>query len=141
MVDGIRFEVVTPYKLVFSELVKSVVAPGILGEFGVLPGHTPFLTTLKIGSIRFVDMKGRESFIFISGGFAEALPDKVVVLAESAEERKDINFKRAEASLKRAKQRIEKVKNLDFKDEEIDLERARYSLNRAILRLKLAQEK
>ncbi len=75
MAENIRLEVVTPRKAVVSEDVRIVVAPGTLGEFGVLAGHTPFLTTLKVGTVRYTDSSGAEQQIFVSGGFAEVLPE------------------------------------------------------------------
>ena len=102
MAGNIVLEVVTPEQFVVSEEVRIVAAPGILGEFGVLVGHTPFMTALKIGSLRYTDAEGRERYVFINGGFAEALPDKVTVLAESAERRADIDIERAKAALERA---------------------------------------
>ena len=92
MAGNISLEIVTPEKAVVSEDAKIVMAPGTLGEFGVLSGHTPFLTTLKTGSVKYIDAKGKERFVFVSGGFAEALPDKVTILAESAERRRDIDL-------------------------------------------------
>jgi F-type H+-transporting ATPase subunit epsilon len=85
MAGNIRLEVVTPEKSVVSEEAQIVIAPGTLGEFGVLIGHTPFLTTQKLGIIRYKDVQWVERFVFVSGGFVEALPDKVTVLAQSAE--------------------------------------------------------
>ena len=91
MAENIRLEVVTPEKIVVNEDVQIVASPGSLGEFGVLVGHTPFLTSLKTGIIRYTDAKGAEQSVFVNGGFAEALPDKVTVLTESAEIREDID--------------------------------------------------
>ncbi|MBU4176203.1 MAG: ATP synthase F1 subunit epsilon, partial [Actinobacteria bacterium] len=93
MAGNIRLEVVTPETSVVSEDAQIVVAPGALGEFGVLIGHTPFLTTLKLGMLRYKDANGVEKCVFISGGFAEALPDKVTVLAESAERRRRLDYR------------------------------------------------
>ena len=87
MAGTIKLEIVTPDKAVVSEEAKIVMAPGSLGEFGVLIGHTPFLTSLKTGIIRYTDAKGTERYVFVNGGFAEALPNKVTVLAESSERR------------------------------------------------------
>ncbi|OQX24076.1 MAG: ATP synthase F1 subunit epsilon [Desulfobacteraceae bacterium IS3] len=134
MAGNIRLEVVTPEKSVVSEDVQIVMAPGTMGEFGVLIGHTPFLTTLKIGTVRYTDANGREHSVFINGGFAEALPDKVTVLAESAERRKDIDLERAKAALERAQKRLAAEK----KKEEMDYTRARAALERAMHRLRLA---
>ena len=133
MAANIRLEVVTPEKKVVSEEAQIVMAPGSLGEFGVLVGHTPFLTTLKMGDIRYVDGKGTERIVFVSGGFAEALPDRVTVLAESAERRKDIDIERAKAALARAQERLES------KAKEIDFTRARAAMQRAMHRMKLAE--
>jgi len=133
MPENIRLEVVTPEKNVVSEDVQIVAAPGILGEFGVLNGHTPFLTILKTGVLRYTDANGKERFVFINGGFSEALPNKVTVLAESAERRSEIDPERAKEALKRAEERLGK----DRSDEEIDFVRARLALGRAIQRIKL----
>ncbi len=135
MAGNIRLEVVTPEKMVVSEEAQIVASPGTLGEFGVLIGHTPFLTTLKTGSIRYTDADGKERYVFVSGGFAEALPDKITVLAESAERRKDIDLERAKAARERAEKRLAE----DRSREDIDFMRARAALERAITRIKLAE--
>ena len=92
MAENIRIEVVTPETSVVSDDAQIVMAPGELGEFGVLSGHTPFMTSLKVGTVRYEDGSGSDRFIFISGGFAEALPDRVTILADSAERRRDIDL-------------------------------------------------
>jgi F-type H+-transporting ATPase subunit epsilon len=135
MAENIRLEVVTPEKSVVSDDAQIVIAPGSLGEFGVLSGHTPFLTTLKTGSIRYTDDKGQERYVFVSSGFAEALPDRVTVLAESAERRKDIDIERAKAAFKRAKERLEEKK------EDIDFIRAKAALDRALHRMSMVEIK
>lgn len=135
MADNIRLEVVTPEKIVVSEVAQIVMAPGSEGEFGVLDGHTPFLTTLKTGMIRYKDSTGAEKVVFVSGGFAEALPEKVTVLAESAERRRDINIDRAKAAMTRAEERLGK----SVSDNEIDVVRAKAALIRAITRLSIVQ--
>ena len=134
MAENIRLEVVTPEKTVISEEAQIVASPGTLGEFGVLRGHTPFMTTLKTGTIRFTDAQGTERFIFVSGGFAEALPDKVTVLAESAERQGDIDLERAQAARERAEKRLAQDRTAD-----IDFVRAKAALERALQRLNLAQ--
>jgi F-type H+-transporting ATPase subunit epsilon len=130
---NIKLEIVTPEKVVVSEDAQIVMAPGELGEFGVLIGHTPFMTALKLGTIRYVDASGKERFVFISGGFAEALPNKVTVLAESAERRAHIDTERAKSALQRAQERLAKED-----DHTIDRERARSAMERALHRLKIA---
>jgi F-type H+-transporting ATPase subunit epsilon len=134
MAQNIRLEVVTPDRSVVDEDVQIVVAPGTLGEFGVLSGHTPFLSTLKVGTIRYKDANGVERFVFVSGGFSEALPDKVTVLAESAERRRDIDIERAKAALVRAQKRLEEARAKEL----LDQTRARAALERALHRIKIA---
>ncbi len=135
MAENIKIEVVTPEKAVVSEEAQIVMAPGSLGEFGILNGHTPFLTTLKIGTIRYKDAGGTEKYVFVNSGFSEALPDKVTVLAESAERRKDIDIERAKAAIKRAEKRLAE----DRSKEDIDFNRAKVALARAVERVKLAE--
>ena len=135
MAENIKLEVVTPEKSVVSEEAQIVMSPGSLGEFGVLIGHTPFLTTLKIGTIRYKDANGVEKFVFVNSGFAEALPDKVTVLAESAERSEDIDIERAKAAMERAEKRLAE----DRAKEDIDFNRANASLARAVERVKLAE--
>jgi F-type H+-transporting ATPase subunit epsilon len=137
MADNIKLEVVTPEKSVVSEDVQIVMSPGSEGEFGVLDGHTPFLTTLKNGMVRYKDTSGSERAVFVSGGFAEALPDKVTILAESAERRRDIDEKRAKASMQRAEERIAKGAS----ENTIDVVRAKAALTRAMNRLNVVQTK
>ncbi|OEU67557.1 MAG: ATP synthase F1 subunit epsilon [Desulfobacterales bacterium PC51MH44] len=132
MAENITLEVVTPEKALISEEAEIVVAPGTLGEFGVLIGHTPFLTSLKTGIIHYKDASGAERYVFVSGGFAEALPDKVTVLAESAERMRDIDTERAKAAMERAQKRLES------EDKDVDFTRAKAALERSMYRLKLA---
>ncbi len=134
MAGNIKLEVVTPEKYVVEEEVQIAVAPGSMGEFGVLIGHTPFLTTLKTGAMHYTDAKGVEKFVFVSGGFAEALPDKLTVLAESAERRKDIDVERAKAAMDRAHDRLAQSQS-----EDIDFNRAKAALDRALHRIRLAE--
>ncbi|MDZ7666840.1 MAG: F0F1 ATP synthase subunit epsilon [Desulfotignum sp.] len=133
MAEKLMLEVVTPQKAVVSEAVDTVVAPGSEGEFGALKGHTTFLTSLKVGTLRYIDANGKEQHLFVNGGFAEVLPDKVTILAESAERNQDIDVVRAQAAKERAEQR------LSNRAAGIDLLRAELALRRAIHRLKVAQ--
>ncbi|MDP3285299.1 MAG: F0F1 ATP synthase subunit epsilon [Desulfobacterales bacterium] len=135
MAGNIKLEVVTPEKSVVSEEAQIVMAPGALGEFGVLIGHTPFFTTLKVGIIRYRNIKGEERFVFVNGGFAEVLPDRVTVLAESAERRRDIDVERAKSALKRAQDRLAK----ETADKDMDFLRAKAALERALHRVRLAE--
>lgn len=131
MAEKLFLEVVTPQKSVVSEEVEIVVAPGSEGEFGALKGHTTFLTSLKLGTLRYKGADGKERYVFINGGFAEVLPTKVTILAESAERRKDIDVERA----MKAKERAEK--RLASRPPETDLIRAEAALRRALHRLKI----
>ena len=134
MAGNVKLEIVTPDKAVVDEEVKIVMAPGSLGEFGVLAGHTPFLTTLKTGIVRYTDAQGTERYVFVNGGFAEALPNKVTILAESAEKREDIDLDRAKAAQERAEKRLAEARAKD----EIDIVRAKAALDRALVRINLA---
>jgi len=133
MADNIRLEVVTPEKSVVSEDAQIIMVPGSEGEFGVLDGHTPFLTTLKVGMVRYTDASGSEKAVFISGGFAEALPDRVTILAESAERRKDIDMARVDEAIARAEQHLKEASAAAaVEDDDVDVDRARAALSRAI---------
>ena len=81
MAEGIHLQVITPIKLVVDEQVDEVVAPGAAGEFGVLPGHVPFITTLSDGEVKY-KKGGSETKIIVEGGFAEVRDDKVSILTE-----------------------------------------------------------
>lgn len=135
MAGNILLEVVTPDRAVVSEEVQIVVAPGLVGEFGVLPGHTPFLASLKPGVLRYKGSGGEER-IFVSSGFAETLPDKVTVLVDAAERKVDIDVARAKAAMERAQKRLA---GQAAEKETIDAARARAALERAFYRLRLAQ--
>jgi len=124
MAEGkLLLEIVTPQGLVYSGEVDEVTASGSEGEFGVLPGHVPFVTTLKIGMLAC--KKGNETkFFFVSWGYAEVGPDKVMILADSAERSEDIDIERAKAAMKRAEERLKKAEDVDFVRAESALERA-----------------
>ena len=134
MAENIRLEVVTPEKQVVNDRAQIVMAPGSLGEFGVLSGHTPFMTSLKTGAIHYRDQNGKDQYVFVSGGFAEALPDKVTVLAESAEKMEDIDPERAKSAMERAEKRLVE----DRAKEQVDSERAKAALERAVVRIRIA---
>ena len=134
MAENIQFEVVTPEKSVVNEAAQSVVASGVLGEFGILVGHTPFMTTLKPGIVRYTNAAGKEDYLFVSGGFVEALPDKLTILADAAEKCGDIDTERAKSSLERAEKRLSDKASA----ENIDHTRATAALNRATVRIKVS---
>ena len=129
------FEVVTPEKVLVSQEVDAVVAPGSEGEFGVLPGHIHFLTGIVPGEVRYNRGETKES-LAVSSGFAEVSNDKVSILVDSAEKAGDVNIKRAQQAMGRAKERLAKER----KAEDIDFLRAEAALKRAVARIKVAEK-
>jgi len=125
MAEKLTLEMVTPYKMVLSEEVDEVTAPGTIGEFGVLPGHTPMLTTLKIGELSY--RKGGENFhVAVNWGYVEVEEDKVTVLVETAEPADQIDLERAKAALGRAEEALKQLspEDKDFLQQQAALERA-----------------
>jgi F-type H+-transporting ATPase subunit epsilon len=96
MADTLRLEVVTPRRMLVQTEVAEVRLPGVLGELGVLPGHTPLLTALDVGRLAYTE-GGREKKLAVANGFAEVLPDRVTVLAKLAETPEEIDAARAGA--------------------------------------------
>lgn len=133
MDDKIRLDVVTPYGLVLSEEVDELTAAGSEGEFGVLPGHVPFITTLKTGML-IIKKDGRTEYLFVSSGYAEVTFSKVVVLADSAERAEDIDIERAIAARKRAEERLRQAEKIDFG-------RATAAIERATIRTQVAEKR
>ena len=133
MENKLKLEIVTPSGLILSEEVDEVVCSGSEGEFGVLPGHVPFFTTLKIGMLTY--KKGTEArYVFVNWGYAEAGPDRVMVHDDSAEKSEDIDVERAKSAMKRAEERLKQMA-------EIDTARATASLERAISRIGIAERR
>ncbi len=118
-------EVVTPEKLLLSQDVDMVIAPGSEGEFGVLPGHCHFLSTLRIGELRY-QTDEIWHYMSVLWGFAEVTPTKVTVMAEIAENAEDIDVDRAQRAVELAEQRL-KAGGLpsEVKDAQISFEKAR----------------
>ena len=132
MAEGrLLLEIVTPQGLVFSEEIDEVTATGSEGEFGVLPGHVPFVTTLKIGMLTCKTGNDMKIF-FVNGGYAEVGSDKVMILADSAEKSDEIDVERAKAAMKRAEERLRKAEEIDFK-------RAEAAVERAVTRMQIAE--
>jgi F-type H+-transporting ATPase subunit epsilon len=130
----LQLEVVTPTRLLVSERVTEVVAPGSEGYFGVLPDHVPFLTTLKAGTLTY--WKGKaERRIAVSRGYAEVRGDRVSILADSAEAADEIDVSRAERARERAERRIQEWAT---GSDAIDFSRAQAALQRALARLQVA---
>ena len=127
----LQLEVVTPDRALVREAVDEVQVPGAEGYLGVLPGHTPLLATLKVGELCY--RVGQEQhFVAIAGGFAEILPDRVIILAQIAERAQDVDLARAEAAKKRAEDRLAQL------PQDFNFERARVALMKSLVRLQVA---
>ena len=129
-----RLEIVTAERVVYSEDIDVLVAPGAAGELGILPNHAPLLTTLNPGEIR-VTANGAETYMFVSGGFLEVLGNRVTILANAAEQADEIDEDRAEIALRRAQERIASA------PADMDLERALASMRRSAARLGVARRR
>ena len=103
--EYMQLDVVTPEKAVLSRKALEVVAPGSQGEFGVLIGHTPFLTTLKPGQI-IVKTEDRDIYLAVGGGFAEVISNRVIILAETADVAEDIVAEEAKAEIDQAHEKL-----------------------------------
>ena len=131
----IKLEIVTAERLVLSEDVEYVSAPGVDGILGILPRHQPLLTALTVGEMHY-KKAGQDYHYAIGGGFMEVRPDKVTVLADSAEHADEIDEQRAEQSRQRAQQTLRERPRGD-----IEFARLEQSLRRAEIRLKVARRK
>jgi len=128
-----RFEVATPTRMLVSTEAEEVVAPGVEGYFGVLPGHAAFLTTLAAGEVMY-RMGQRQEYLAVAGGFAEVRAERVIILAEHAERPEEIDRERAERARQRAEMRLQ-GRSPTGESEEIDFARALEALARALTRL------
>lgn len=132
MAGTLLLEVVTPERLLFSQEVEEVIAPGTEGEFGVLPGHSHFLSTLKIGELRY--RVGEEwHFMSVLWGYAAVTPSKVTILAEVAEKAEDIDVEAAKTAVAEAEAHVERGGH------PAEVEAAKVSLEKARLRQKIAE--
>jgi F-type H+-transporting ATPase subunit epsilon len=131
----LQLDIVTPERLAYSDEVDEVVAPGVDGELGVLPHHAPLLTTLGLGELRIKKGGSEESFA-IAGGFLQVRPDRVVVMAETADMAAEIDLQRAEEARREAERALE----AGFV-EPADLAVARAALQRALLRIRVAERR
>ena len=125
MAEKMKLEIVTPYSKVLDELVDEVTATGKMGEFGILPGHAPFLTSLNIGELCY-KKDGLTVSMALNWGYFEVQDDKIIVLVETAERSDEIDLERAKAALGRAEDALKKLTSEDkqFKVYEAALERA-----------------
>jgi F-type H+-transporting ATPase subunit epsilon len=135
MADRIQLEVVTPERRVLAESVDMVTVPGLGGELGILPGHTPLISQLQTGVLTYVQ-EGKSHSLHVSGGFVEVREDHVSVLADVAERPEEIDAARAKLS----RERLEKQLN-SWSGTEEDFEVARAKLERSVVRLQLASSR
>ena len=134
MADKLKLEMVTPYKGVLSDEVDEITAPGFIGELGILPEHTPLLTTLKVGELSY--KKGHETFhVAVNWGYLEVENNAVTVLVDTAERADEIDLARAKAALGRAE---EALKGLSQEDKKYMIMEA--ALQRALIRIQVASK-
>jgi F-type H+-transporting ATPase subunit epsilon len=131
----ILLEIVTPERLAYSEEVDAVVLPGSEGELGILPHHAPLVSTLGTGELR-IRRGGEEELFAIAGGFLQVLPNKVVVMAETADMASEIDLEKAQQARAEAEKAIES----GF-DEGADLAAARAALQHALLRIRVGERR
>jgi len=131
MADTFELEIVTPEKLVVKDAAEEMQIPGKNGYLGILPGHAPLITELSVGQISY--RNGNETHhLCVAWGFAEVLPDKVTILAETAERGEDVDCERARKAKERAQERLSSA------DPDVDVPRAQNALARAATRLEVA---
>jgi F-type H+-transporting ATPase subunit epsilon len=136
MPEAIDLVIVTPEKQLLRNKAAEVQMPGENGYLGILPGHAPLMTELGIGELSYRDIGGKESaHVAIVRGFAEVLPDRVTILAETAERAEEIDVQRAKDALARAEKR------LAANDPNIDWDRANIALQRALIRVQVGTKK
>jgi F-type H+-transporting ATPase subunit epsilon len=131
----LQLEIVTPERQVYSDTVDSVQVPGSEGELGVLPHHAPLVSTLGVGELRFRKDGTEESFAIV-GGFLQIRPDRVVVLAETADLASDIDLEKAQEARREAERALESGFH-----EGADLSAARAQLQQALLRIRVAERR
>lgn len=129
----VTVNIVTPDGPVYDSEVTMVIAKTTSGEIGVLAGHIPMVAPLAIGAVKLKKENGSTELVAISGGFIEVRPDKITILAPSAEEAADIDLARAKEALTRAEGRIQK------KQDNIDFQRAELALKRALNRINVRE--
>jgi F-type H+-transporting ATPase subunit epsilon len=131
----LQLEIVTPERLAYADTVDAVVLPGSQGELGVLPNHAPLITTLGVGELRIRKGGSEESFAIV-GGFLQVRPDKLVVMAETADMASEIDLERAQEARREAERALETGFH-----EGADLASARAALQQALLRIRVAERR
>jgi F-type H+-transporting ATPase subunit epsilon len=132
---ALTLEIVTPERLAYSDTVDAVVLPGSEGELGVLPHHAPLVSMLGVGELRIRKDGAEESFAIV-GGFLQVRPDKVVVMAETADMASEIDLETAQEARREAERTLE----TGYK-EGVDLSAARAALQQALLRIRVAERR
>jgi len=135
MAENFHLNVVTPAGKVVDAQVVEITAPGMDGQFGILPRHARYITALGVGELRYRTVDGAEDGIVVAGGFAEVRRDRVNVLAQTAEDAAMIDIARAEASMQRAESRLAQA------EEGVDVERASVAMEKSIVRLRVARSR
>src|SRR3954469_5068647 len=130
-------EIVTPDRALIREDVDEVVVPGSDGDLGVLPGHTPLLTSLKVGELWYRQGQERH-YLAIAFGFSEVLPERVTVLAGVGERAQEIDIHRAERAKQRAEELLAQTPAPHLSAADLDIERARIALLKSLIRLQVA---
>ncbi len=133
MAEKLTLEVITPERKVLSQVVDEVVVPGMDGELGILPDHTPLISRLQTGVLSFRTGTDRQ-LLHVSGGFVEVLPGHVSVLSDVAERPEEIDLERAQRARERAERRLATL------GEDVDFRRAELKLQRAMIRIQLASK-
>lgn len=127
----LQLEIVSPERRVFTDEVDMVVVPGRNGQLGILPHHTPLISSLGVGELR-IKKGGTEQSLLISGGFVEVRPDKVIVMADLAEHSDEIDEAKAAAARKQAEAELQSAKD------PVDIARVRAALQTALMRERIA---
>ncbi len=130
----LKLEIITAERLVFSDDVNTVVAPGIEGELGILPHHAPLITMLKPGEL-LIRRDGEEIYMSVSGGFLEIRPNKVIILADACERAEEIDIERAEEAKHRAEERLKTPAP------DLNVAQVQAALLRSLARIKVAERK
>jgi F-type H+-transporting ATPase subunit epsilon len=130
-----KIDIVTPERVIYSGEADAVVAPGIEGQLGILPHHAPLITMLQAGELG-VRKGGEEVYVAILGGFLEVRPDRVIILADTAERAEEIDVARAEEAKRRAEQNM-----VNKKTSETDKAQAEAALRRSLVQLKVAERR
>ncbi len=130
----IRLEIITAERVVYSDDVEALVAPGTEGDLGILPHHAAMMTMLQPGEL-MVRKDGEETYLAVTGGFLEVMENRISILADAAERSEEIDEERAQEAMEQARERIA------MRSADVDLEQALAQLRRATVRLQVARRR